>query len=358
MRILYGVVGEGMGHAIRSKVVLDRLTQKHDVQVIASNRAHDFLKARFQGVRKIWGLTIVYEDNAVRNLTTGLENVAGALTGLPDNVREYFRVWQEFAPDVVVTDFETWTYLFAKVHRIPVINVDNMQVINRCAHDERLVAGWESEFRLAKAIVKAKVPFCDHYVVSTFFHPPIRKERTTLVPPILRDEVLAARNKVARGDHLLVYQTSDTNTGLAPMLEKTGLECRIYGVRRGIKEEQREGRLRYMPFSEQGFVDDLATSRGVIAGGGFTLMGEAVYLRKPMLSVPVVGQFEQALNGLYLQHLNFGRMSRTLTPEAVDAFVQAIPECEAALTRYDQRGNDVFFETLDGLLDRAAAGVI
>ena len=41
MRILYGVVGEGMGHAIRSRVVLDELVQRHDVQVVVSGRAHD-----------------------------------------------------------------------------------------------------------------------------------------------------------------------------------------------------------------------------------------------------------------------------------------------------------------------------
>ncbi len=31
MRILYGVVGEGMGHAIRSRVVLDALAREHVV---------------------------------------------------------------------------------------------------------------------------------------------------------------------------------------------------------------------------------------------------------------------------------------------------------------------------------------
>ena len=43
-------------------------------------------------------------------------------------------------------------------------------------------------------------------------------------------------------------------------------------MRRQIQEEQVEGNLRYRPFSEAGFIDDLATARAVIAGGGFTLM--------------------------------------------------------------------------------------
>ena len=46
MRILYGVVGEGMGHAMRSGVILDHLTKNHDVQVVASGRAHDYLAKR------------------------------------------------------------------------------------------------------------------------------------------------------------------------------------------------------------------------------------------------------------------------------------------------------------------------
>ena len=37
MRILYGVVGEGMGHATRSRVVLEHvLSQGHEVQVVVS----------------------------------------------------------------------------------------------------------------------------------------------------------------------------------------------------------------------------------------------------------------------------------------------------------------------------------
>ena len=34
---------EGMGHAIRSRVVLDELVKHHDVQVVVSGRAHDYL---------------------------------------------------------------------------------------------------------------------------------------------------------------------------------------------------------------------------------------------------------------------------------------------------------------------------
>ena len=44
MRILYGVVGEGMGHATRSRVVIEHLlAQGHEVHVVVSGRAQRFL---------------------------------------------------------------------------------------------------------------------------------------------------------------------------------------------------------------------------------------------------------------------------------------------------------------------------
>ena len=38
MRILYGVNGEGMGHATRSRVVIDSLLESHDVRVVVLGR--------------------------------------------------------------------------------------------------------------------------------------------------------------------------------------------------------------------------------------------------------------------------------------------------------------------------------
>src|ERR1043165_3332556 len=133
MRILYGVVGEGMGHAMRSRVILDELTKQHQVQVVVSGRAYDYLQKRASeqlAVRKIWGYTLVYEDNEVRKWQTLKQNLKGALSqaGWPENVRAYVEIADKFEPDVVISDFETWSYLFAQRHGLPVVSVDNMQI--------------------------------------------------------------------------------------------------------------------------------------------------------------------------------------------------------------------------------------
>lgn len=355
MRILYGVVGEGMGHAMRSRVVLDHLAEAHEVQVVVSGRAHDYLAERVGSrlsVDRIWGLSIVYEDNTVRNFKTLLRNLGDALSvGWPQNIAKYFELAEQFQPDVVVSDFESWSWLYALNHRLPVVSVDNMQVINRCAHPKEILDGHQTDFQVSKAVVKSKLPGCFRYLVTAFFAPLIRKDRTEIVPPILRPEILGATSE--DGDHLLVYQTSESFTELPDILRETGVECRIYGFRRDLTEDLIDGNLRFRPFDERTFIDDLRTARAVIASGGFTVMSEAVYLRKPMLAVPLKKQFEQVLNARYLEHEGYGVYHADLTTEAIHAFLERTPDYRRNLDGYRQDGNVETFAALDRALAEA-----
>ncbi|HEX7477166.1 MAG TPA: glycosyltransferase family protein, partial [Polyangiales bacterium] len=207
MKILYGVVGEGMGHAVRSRVVLEQLlAQGHEVEIMASSRAADFLAKRFPQVHRIHGLHIIYDENRVRKGRTLFTNLLQGTAALPGQIRSYMELIDDFAPEAVISDFESWAYFYAKTHRLPIVSIDNMQVLNRCTHPPEILEGIRTEFELTRAFVKSKLPFCDHYLITTFFYPPIRKPDTTLVPPVLRPEILAA--KARKGEHLLVYQTA------------------------------------------------------------------------------------------------------------------------------------------------------
>ena len=359
MRILYGVVGEGMGHAMRSRVVLEHLVEQgHELEIMASSRAVDFLEKRFRKVNRIHGLHMVYENNVVSRSKTLLSNLVNtALRGVPANIAAYFDLIGAFRPELVISDFESWTYVYARAHGIPIISIDNMQIMNRCKHGRSITEGHEASFRLSRAFVKGKLPGCRHYLISTFFRPPLRKKRTTLVPPILRSEIIDA--KVDVGEHVLVYQTGTSHDALLSALAASGVPCRVYGVERDLKRDKVVGNLVYRPFSEAQFIADLASSRAVIAGGGFTLMGEAVYLRKPMLTIPLGRQFEQLMNGRYLEELCYGRcVERIEDPSVVHDFLGKVPKYAKNLESYRQKGNRKLFENLDALLDRAAAGML
>jgi len=357
MRILYGVVGEGMGHAMRSSVVLSHLFEEgHEVQIMASSRAADYLSKRFADVHRIHGFHIISEENRVRRTRTLFSNVFKGTKALPGQIKAYFDLTDEFEPEAVISDFESWTSLYGESHRLPVFSIDNMQIIDRCTLPGEVLIGQRANFRIAKTFVKTKLPFSEYFFITSFFYPPVRKDRTALFPPILRPEILNVES--THGGHLLVYQTSTSHDELLKALESTGMECRIYGLRRDIDADVVEGNLRFRPFSEETFIADLASARGVVASAGFTLMGEAIYLRKPMLAVPLRGQFEQVLNARYLEIDGYGMAADLVDEDSLSAFVESLPEYEESLETYSQDGNSLLFEALDEQLDKAAAGLI
>jgi uncharacterized protein (TIGR00661 family) len=351
MRILYGVVGEGMGHATRSLVILRHLvTRGHEIEIVVSGRAHAFLGRAFpeMKVHEIAGLTMVYEDNEVQRRKTALD-IFKKLPAFAENFETFTRIAEGLRPELVISDFESFAYLFAKKHDLPVLSIDNMQIINRCELDVDIPAEEQASFQMAKAIVKAKLPHCDHYLITTFFFPPTRKARTSLFPPILRDAVLDATP--SDGDHVLVYQTSDSFRDLVPTLQRLPGRFLVYG----LKRDEELGNVTLKGFSEDGFVRDLASARAVLAGGGFSLMGEAVYLHKPMLSVPLKGQFEQTLNALYLQKLGYGEYHRELDQNAIARFLERAPDYAQNVKAHRQDRNHAILQKLDSLIDEIKA---
>jgi len=85
-------------------------------------------------------------------------------------------------------------------------------------------------------------------------------------------------------------------------------------------------------------------------------MGEAVYLHRPMLSVPVKKQFEQVLNARYLEAEGYGLHAAELTSASLGRFLERVPDFEKALARYAQDGNRDLLAKLDEVLAAAAGG--
>lgn len=353
MRLLYGVVGDGMGHATRSRVVMEHLLARgHEIGVVVSGRAYEFLRGVFTGnpnvtVHEIQGSRFTYRGAGVDKSDTVKRTLREIPSALRRNIGVYRTLRASFEPEMVFTDFESWAYVYGRHHRLPLVSIDNQQVIDRCRHPRDVTDGNCRGFVATRVGINVKAPRCDHYLATSFFFPPIVRPRTTLVPPILRPEILAATREPRR--HVLVYQTSSANADLVPALAKLPFEFRVYGMGR----TGREGNVELKPFSQAGFVDDLRTARAVIAGGGFSLMCEAVHLRVPMLCVPLEGQWEQQLNARWLAKLGYGAWAPRLDDTSVRGFLDRVDEYAAGVAMYAPRNNSVLFGCVDELVDRA-----
>ena len=350
MQILYGVPGEGLGHATRSKVVIAwLLEQGHDVRVVSSSRAFTLLDKTFPGrVLEIKGFHLAYKQLTVsKSRTVGL-TLRTAPETLQTNFRQYRQLLRGFRPQAVISDFESFSYFYAKLLRVPVISLDNMQILVRAQLDVAVPSAEREHYDLARSIVRLKLPRARHYLITTFFDLPLKPrhaERTTLVPSIIRPEIQAATP--TKGNYVLVYQTATTQTDLVDILRQLpDTEFRVYG----FNKDEHHGNVLLRPFSEAGFIAELAGARAVLTNGGFSLISEAVYLHKPVCAVPIPAQFEQWLNAAEIEKRGYGRRLAAMEAADIGAFLTELPRYEAALASYQQRVNEVLFTRLAELL--------
>ena len=94
-----------------------------------------------------------------------------------------------------------------------------------------------------------------------------------------------------------------------------------------------------------------------MATAGFTLMTESFYLRKPYLALPMLGQFEQEINGYLLAKLDYGINLRRVNKEAIGHFLYRLPDFKENLTGYRAEDNTAIKAKLEELLDDNCAMV-
>lgn len=346
-RIVYGVSGEGSGHSSRARELASHLREQgHELWLASYDRGYRNLKDDFR-VLEIEGLCIASEDNQVSVVKTFTEN----LKRLPEGHRRLQALrdtlFRQFQPQCVISDFEPMTAYLGNHYDLPLITVDNQHRMRYIEYDCPEDLQFESQ--VTKNIIRAMIPRPDVSLVTTFFFGPTTNNRTFLFPPIVRREVLAARPE--KQDHILVYVTSGYETLLQELARFGREQFRVYGYDR----DQQDGVLQFKPFSRDGFVHDLATAKAVISTAGFTLISEALSLRKPYLALPMQGQFEQQLNGYQLRKLGYGTSVDEVTSVAIGDFLYRLPDFEARLSQYAAGDNSQIKAKLDALLADDAA---
>jgi uncharacterized protein (TIGR00661 family) len=327
--LFFGVNSEGMGHATRALPLLQGLSAHYEVHVFCGGRAHRYLAERLPRVHAVWHLQLSYADN---RFLLG-ETVRRSVGTLPVAARDAFRIARMMArlsPVAVVTDYEPLTAYAALLTGRKVVSIDNQAVVTHGAYPEPV----DAEGRRARAVMRRSNffshPVCHRTLVSSFFQPPLlpgaAERGVRYVPTTLRAEVEARRGRVRTDGPVLVYQTSSSNADLPGTLAEahraTGLRFALYGAGGGAAP--REG-VRVRPFSEEGFLDDLAAAPFVIVNGGHSTINEALALGKPVLAEPIAAQDEQATNVQGLEQLGVGRGTRKLSAGDVVAFHRALP---------------------------------
>jgi uncharacterized protein (TIGR00661 family) len=279
-------------------------------------------------------------NNQLRYRRTLARNLLSARRAAA-SVARLRRLLDDWRIDLVITDFEPLSCHVGRRKGLPVISIDNQHALTNTR------VSFPKEFRrdaaAAKMVIRLMVPHADAYLATSFFSSEVTTRNTFLFPPILRNVVLKAQSR--ESEHVLVYVTSP-----APQLAKLLSAIRSTFIAYGFDREGREGNICYKRPSLDGFLDDLVSSKALIANAGFSLVTEALHLAKPYLAVPVKHQFEQVFNAYWLQKLGYGAFWNELNKERVESFLFNLGHYREQLTSYPRNGNSALFAKLDSLI--------
>lgn len=331
--IFYCICGEGMGHAIRSSVIIDRIKDKYDVYIFSSDRAYKYLNEKFDNVYKIGGFNTVYINNKVNNTKTLINALKRNPLNIKEGYEELYKKARKLSPDVIVTDFEIYATMVSKLLSIPLISLDNIHMITQTAID--YPPKHQGEMLKAKGVIKSYVIKPKIHILTSFFYPKIKpKKRAVLYPPVIREDILKLKPTIE--DHIIVYQTSKESVKLVEQLKSLNEKFIVYGFNKDEVDEN----LTYKLFNENEFYNDLASAKAVICNGGFTFISEAISLKKPIYSVPGIGNFEQTLNGFYVQKLGYGEYHEEMSPKKVEKFLKRLPKYQEKLAKVKKTNNN------------------
>ena len=340
-KILYGVHGTGHGHAIRALTVA-RHYPGHEIRFVAHGDAAELLRREFQ-VEECPNPETPVRFHRVAT-ATGIRRNLSVWRRKAQLLRSIEELVDRFEPDVAITDYEFFVPMACRNRGIPCLSLDHQHIVTACPHRPpflQLPSYFATHWAIRNLFSEAS-----HFLVTSFFRPRRYSSylTTRIVPPLFRETVLG--NEPSDGEHVIAYQGYSTFKRFLPFLRSIRRPVMVYGFN---TEDFTEGNLHFRKHSEPGFLKDLAACSYIICGGGHTLLSEALFYGKPVMSFPIEKAFEQFLNAFYIEKLGYGHKVSGFNPrpDIIRSFEARLDWFRKNIRGANFRGNPEVFSLLD-----------
>jgi UDP:flavonoid glycosyltransferase YjiC (YdhE family) len=295
VRIAYSCAGEGFGHAARMAALYPDLSVRHRVDLFVPRPVERFVAARLPEapeIRPIPHFELAKRGNRIDYRAT-VFRAARLLREVPTVVLSLARILRGRRVDVVLSDFEPFLPLAARLAGVPIVQMNHPGVVlDYLDADPR---SWAAA--LSALFVEGP---SDRRVIVSFYG--------GRVGPVLRKSLY---RHLIRDDGFLAVNLKDEARGaVLPVLDAIpGLRYRLY------------------PSPGADFDEGLASCSAVVSGAGHQTLSEALCLGKPVLALPQEGQFEQILNARMLERSGRGAYCAvSQLPDALPRFLSRLAE--------------------------------
>lgn len=308
MRFLFIVQGEGRGHLTQTITLFEMLQEAgHTVCAVMVGKSErrvipEFFKQRIKApIHLMASPNFVTDKNnkSVKLLTTIAYNARfsprffASLSFIDEKVKEH-------QPDVIINFYDFLGGLYSLLYRPKAHYV--------CVGHQYLAEHPQFEFSKGKPLDKWLFKFNNKLTsfgadlklsLSFSEYTPLRYKKNVVAPPLLRKEVFNLQPESE--DFILAYMVnsgygqevmdwSDQNPG-------TKIHC-FWDEKSKPEVYQHNADLTFHQVNDKKFLDLMGKCKGYVSTAGFESICEAMYLQKPVLMIPVAGQYEQECNAL------------------------------------------------------------
>lgn len=306
MKFLFIIQGEGRGHMTQA-IAFSHLirSQGHELSAVVVGKSKrrtipDFFLEKIGAETMSLDSPNFESDGVDKRILLGKTIYKNTLK-LPEfwkSLRQIHALMQEKEPDVVVNFYELLGGIYHLIFQPKAIFwAVGHQYLE--AHPEfHFAPNRQFEKFLFRLNTRITALGAKERLALSFL-PKENTDKIRVVPPLLREEVKRLIPK--NGDFFLAYMVNSGYSAEIIGFAKKHPEVKIkaFWDKKGATEvETPLPNLSFHRVNDRLFLEAMADCKGLVCTAGFESVCEAMYLGKPVMVIPVAGQYEQACNAL------------------------------------------------------------
>lgn len=278
MKILYAIQATGNGHVSRAMELLPYFKEHAQVDTFLSG-AHATMNPGFDVNYISKGFSFFYQKSG------GISIAKTVAQFNPIRLLQEIKQFPVEQYDLIVNDFEFITARAARWKGVPCISMSHQASFLSKKTPRSEIKSYVGEF-----ILKHYAPTNQHIG----FH--FSAYDSFITTPVIRHQIKSI--EIDQKPHITVYLPSFSIDSLTQLFENCqgNFHCFVPGLKKAEKFKN----CLFLPADSKHFLENMATGSGVICGAGFETPAEALYLGKPLMVVPIKGQYEQQCNAAAL----------------------------------------------------------
>jgi uncharacterized protein (TIGR00661 family) len=281
MKIFYAIQGTGNGHISRAEQLYPYLQKHGEVDFFLSGS-----NAQLQTP-----LPIKYKSNGIslHYKNTGGMDYGKISKSLGFNIYKEARALPIENYDVIINDFEFITSLACTLKK-----KKSIQFGHQASFQSKLTPRASNFNPLGNWVLNKFVKSTDYLGLH------FESYDKNIYNPIIKDEIINAF-PIDNG-HITVYLPQYSIAFLSPyLLTQSKFNFEVFT--KEVTQVTEYKNLTLLPIDNKTFTNSLIQCHGIITAGGFETPAEALYLKKKLLSIPILNHFEQECNGAAMQKL-------------------------------------------------------